>query len=201
MSHLLVIHTSINGADSLSSSLASEAAASWRQRHPGGAVTELDFSRTAVPHLTAATFAAFGTPEEERTSKQRSLVSQSDTFIRQLQQADELILAVPMYNFSIPSQLRAYFDHIARAGITFRYSPEGPVGLLTMDKVNVIATRGGKYAGTPLDTQTTYLRNFFAFLGLTEVEFVYAEGTAMGEEALATSIREARQAIHSLYAG
>lgn len=200
MAHLLVIHSSINGSDSLSSSLAAEARDAWKTRHPDGTVTEVDFSKTPVPHLTAETFGAFVTPESERTDAQQQLVRQSDEFIDQLQQATELVLAVPMYNFGVPSQLRSYFDHIARAGVTFSYTPEGPKGKLSMDKVTVVATRGGQYAGTPMDTQTEYLKNFLRFLGMDRVQFVYAEGTAMGEDALADAIAKARNALQLLNA-
>lgn len=200
MPRLLLIHTSLNGSNSLSSALANDAVTRWQERHPTGTVDELDFDTTPIPHLTAETFAAFITAAEERSSKQREQVALSDTLIEQLQSADELILAVPMYNFGVPSQLRAYFDHIARAGITFRYTPEGPVGMLAIPKAMVVATRGGRYVGTSLDTQSTYLKNFFAFVGVDNVEFVYAEGTAMGDDALAASIAGARSAIDALHA-
>jgi FMN-dependent NADH-azoreductase len=200
MPRLLVIHTSLNGSDSLSSTLANDAAARWQERNPTGTIEELNFASTPIPHLTADTFGAFNTATEDRTPNQQELVALSDSLIKQVQEANEVILAVPMYNFGVPSQLRAYIDHIARAGITFRYTPDGPVGMVELEKVTVIATRGGRYAGTALDTQTAYLKNFFRFLGVTNVEFVYAEGLAMGEEALAESIASARSAIEALHA-
>ena len=99
-----------------------------------------------------------------------------------------------MYNFGVPSQLKAYFDHIARAGVTFKYTEKGPVGMLSGKKVYVFAARGGLYAGTPLDTQTNYVRDFLRFLGMTDVEFVYAEGLAISpqskEEGLAKAAAE-----------
>ncbi len=200
MPRLLLIHTSLNGTESLSSALASEAVARWREQNPDGTIDELDFATSPIPHLTAETFKAFVTPSEERTGGQRDQVALSDALIAQLTGADEVILAVPMYNFGVPSQLRAYFDHIARAGITFRYTPTGPVGLVELNSLTVIATRGGRYVGTPLDTQSNYLKNFFGFLGIDNVNFIYAEGTAMGEEALTASISTARKAIDSLHA-
>ena len=93
-----------------------------------------------------------------------------------------IVLGLPMYNFGVPSQLKAYFDHIARAGVTFKYTEKGPVGQLTGKKAYVFAARGGLYAGTPLDTQTGYVRDFLRFLGIGDVEFVYAEGLNMGPE-------------------
>ena len=94
------------------------------------------------------------------------MVAYSDALIDELKQADVIVLGLPMYNFGVPSQLKAYFDHIARAGVTFSYTAEGPVGLLTGKKVYVFAARGGLYAGTPLDTQTSYVRDFLRFLGI-----------------------------------
>jgi FMN-dependent NADH-azoreductase len=105
-----------------------------------------------------------------------------------------------MYNFGIPSQLKAYFDHIARAGVTFRYTDKGPVGLLTGKKVYVMATRGGMYAGTPRDSQTAYVRDFLAFIGITDVEFVYAEGLNMGAESKDAALANAGTAISRLAA-
>jgi len=103
-----------------------------------------------------------------------------------------------MYNFGIPSTLKAYFDHIARAGVTFRYTANGPVGLLLNRKVTVIATRGGFYAGTAKDSATAYLRDFLAFIGLSDVEFVYAEGLAISAEQKQRSLNEAQQRIAGL---
>ena len=200
MPRLLLIHTSLNGSNSLSSALAGDAVARWQEKNPAGTIDERDFATTPIPHLTAETFGAFTTAAEDRTPEQNELVALSDTLIEQLRDADEAILAVPMYNFGVPSQLRAYFDHIARAGITFRYTPEGPVGMVELTKVTVVATRGGRHAGTALDTQSAYLKNFFSFLGVANVEFVYAEGTAMGEDALTASIASARNAIDALHA-
>ena len=101
-----------------------------------------------------------------------------------------IVIGLPMYNFGVPSTLKAYFDHVARAGVTFRYTATGPVGLLTGKKAYVFATRGGLYAGTPLDTQTAYVRDFLRFLGIADVEFVYAEGLAVGAERKDAALRE-----------
>src|SRR5258708_2397627 len=105
-----------------------------------------------------------------------------------------------MYNFGVPSTLKAYFDHIARAGVTFTYSEKGPKGLLTQKKAYVFAARGGLYAGTPLDTQTSYVRDFLRFLGIEDVEFVYAEGLAMGDAAKTEALAKATRAIEALSA-
>ena len=130
---------------------------------------------------------------EDRTPEQQAAVAYSDELIEEIKHAQTIVLGVPMYNFSVPSTLRAYFDHIARAGVTFRYTSAGPEGLLQGKRAYVFVTRGGLYAdGT--DTQTPYLRQFLGFVGI-EPQFVYAEGLAMGEEARQQSLAAARHAI------
>jgi FMN-dependent NADH-azoreductase len=109
-----------------------------------------------------------------------------------------IVLGLPMYNFGPPSTLKAYFDHVARAGVTFRYTDSGPVGLVTGKKVYVFAARGGLYAGTPRDTQTQYVRDFLAILGMNDVEFVYAEGLAVSEAAKHQGIARAHAHIDRL---
>ena len=200
MKTLLLIHTSLQGPDSLSSSLASDYVARWQSNNPNGRLISRDLASNPVPHLTAERFAAFTTSADERNTEQQAIAAFSDQLIHELQEADEILIAVPMHNFGIPSTLKAYFDHVARAGLTFRYTPDGPVGLLTNKRAIVFATRGGKYEGTPLDTQTSYMKTFLAFLGIDDTRFVYAEGTAMGEESLNAGIERARQQILALEA-
>jgi FMN-dependent NADH-azoreductase len=125
-------------------------------------------------------------------------VSYSDGLIGELKRADTIVLGLPMFNFGVPSMLKAYFDHIARAGETFGYTEKGPVGFLTGKKAYVFAARGGNYVGTMMDTQTAYVRQFLAFLGITDVEFVYAEGLAMGEPVKEKALASARTAARSL---
>jgi FMN-dependent NADH-azoreductase len=103
-----------------------------------------------------------------------------------------------MYNFGVPSTLKAYFDHVARAGATFRYTETGPVGLLTGKKAYVLATRGGAHAGTPRDVESAYVRQFLGFLGITDVEFVYAEGLAISEAGKQSSLASAVVAIERI---
>lgn len=157
-----------------------------------------DLASEPVPHLTAERFGAFVTPKEKRTPEQERVVAYSDELIHELKRADTVVLGLPLYNFGVPSMLKAYFDHIARAGVTFRYTEKGPVGLLTGKKAYVVATRGGLYEGTKLDTQTGYVRNFLAFLGITDVEFVYAEGLAISEASKSASLAKARESIRQL---
>ena len=153
-----------------------------------------------MPHLNGERFGAFITKPEERTDAQHAVVAYSDALIDELKRADIVVLGLPMYNFGVPSQLKAYFDHIARAGVTFKYTATGPVGLLTGKKVFVFAARGGLYAGSPLDTQTGYVRDFLAFLGMQDVQFVYAEGLAVSPESREAGLAKAAAEIASLAA-
>lgn len=159
-----------------------------------------DLATEPVPHLTAERFTAFLTPESERTPEQKAVVAYSDGLIDELRAADVIVLGLPMYNFGVPSTLKAYFDHIARAGVTFQYTNEGPKGLLTGKKVYVLATRGGSYQGTPADVQTGYVRLFLNFISITDVEFVYAEGLALGETQKTQALEKANAAILELAA-
>lgn len=195
---LLQINTSLFGEGGQSSQLANRFVAAYQQRHSRSDVFVRDIASDAVPHLDGARFAAFLSKPEERTAEQQAVVDFSDTLIRELQTADVIVLGLPLYNFGIPSQLKAYFDHVARAGVTFRYTENGPQGLLHGKKVYVFAARGGIYAGTALDTQTAFVRNFFAFIGITEVEFIYAEGLNMGGEKKDAALSAAYQAIERL---
>jgi len=194
MKTLLKIQTSLLGSSGQSSQLADRFAATWAARNPGGRVITRDLSSETVPHLTAERFAAFGTKHEERTADQHAVVAYSDALIDELRAADVIALAVPMYNFSVPSTLRAYFDHIARAGVTFRYTANGPEGLIAGKKAYVFVTRGGFY-GEAVDTQSAYLRQFLGFIGIKDVEFIYAEGLSHGEEVRTKSLATARHTI------
>lgn len=198
MRTLLLLKTSLFGDAGQSSLLADELAARWRAAHPGGRLIVRNLTAQSIPHLTAERFGAFISASDSRTTEQQAALELSDALIEELQAADDIVLAAPMYNFGIPSTLKAYFDHIARAGVTFRYTANGPVGLLLNRKVTVIATRGGFYAGTAQDSATAYLRDFLAFIGLSDVEFVYAEGLAISAEQKQRSLNEAQQRIAGL---
>jgi FMN-dependent NADH-azoreductase len=197
MKTLLKIQSSLLGPNGQSSQLADRFAANWLARNPGGRVITRDLSADTVPHLTAARFQAFGTKSEDRTAEQNEIVAYSDELIQELRDADTIVLAVPMYNFSVPSTLRAYFDHVARAGVTFRYSSNGPEGLITGKKAVLFVTRGGFYADTS-DTQSAYLRQFLGFIGIKDVEFVYAEGMSYGDEVRTKSLNTAHHTIAKL---
>ena len=200
MKTLLQIQTSMFSSGGESSRLAAQFVAQWRKANPAGRVIVRDIGRDPVPHLTAERFQSFLAQADARTAEQHAVAGYSDTLIDELRQADVIVLGLPMYNFGVPSTLKAYFDHVARSGVTFRYTEKGPQGLLTGKKAYVFATRGGLYVGTPLDTQTSYVRDFLRFLGIDDVEFVYAEGLAMGDAAKSEALAKAGRAIQSLSA-
>lgn len=150
---------------------------------PQARVVLRDLARDPAPIIDEAALGALFSPVEQRTPEQAARVAASDALIAEVQAADVIVLGVPMYNFGIPSQLKNWIDAIARAGVTFRYTENGPEGLLKGKKVFVAFARGGRYRGTPADTQTPYLQTVLGFVGLTDVRFVYAEGLNMGEEA------------------
>ena len=198
MKTLLQIRSSIFSNGGQSSRLAGRFVAAWRASNPGGKVIVRDLATEPVPHLDAARFGAFLAKPEERTPEQQAVVDYSDALIGELKRADVVVLGLPMYNFGVPSTLKAYFDHVARVGETFKYTEKGPVGLLTGKKVYVFAARGGMYAGTPNDTQTPFIRIFLSFLGMSDIEFVYAEGLAISEASKQHSLARAEAVIDAL---
>lgn len=200
MNTLLQINSSLFSGQGQSSRLADQFVATWRARHADARVVVRDLATEPVPHLDDARFAAFLAKPEARSPEQQAVAAYSDALIAELRAADVIVLGLPMYNLGIPSTLKAYFDHIARAGVTFRYTANGPEGLVTGKKVYVFAARGGRYSGTPLDSQTDFVRNFLAFIGITDVEFVYAEGLALGEDSRNAALGAAREQLERLAA-
>jgi FMN-dependent NADH-azoreductase len=198
MKTLLLIRSSILLGDGQSNRLADRYAAAWQNAHPEGRVIVRDLAENPLPHLDLARVGAYSTPAERRTPEQQALVAQSDELITELQGADVVVLGLPLYNFGVPSTLKAYFDHVARAGVTFRYTANGPEGLVKGKQVLVFTTRGGLYQGLPHDTQTPFVRNFLGFLGMTDVRFVHAEGLAMGDEPRAKGLQAAEAQIDAL---
>jgi len=200
MKNLLQLNSSIFSSSGQSTQLADQFVAAWRANQPDAQVTVRNLAQQPLPHLDAQRVLAFFAQPETRTPDQQIFVAESDALIDELKQAEIIVIGLPMYNFGIPSVLKAYFDQIARAGVTFRYTENGPEGLLTDKKAYVFATRGGQYAGTPLDSQTGYVRNFLGFLGITDVEFIYAEGLNMGDLNKEAALAEAQQQIAKLVA-
>jgi FMN-dependent NADH-azoreductase len=197
MSNVLLIHSSIFGAQSQSRALARE----FVTRLPTASVVERTLTPGTMPHLTGETMAAMVTPEAQRSERQKELVGLSDKLVAEIEAADTIVLAVPMYNFSIPSTLKAWIDHVARAGRTFRYTAAGPEGLLKGKKAYVVTARGGVYSEGPaavFDFQEPYLRAVLGFIGIKDVTFVHLEGLKISPEAAANGLAKARAKIESL---
>ena len=184
-----------NGQGSQSTRLANELVDQLRAAHPGASHTLRDLATHPHPVLDEATLVALFTPGEQRTPEQQARVALDDALIAELQAADVVVLGVPMINFGVTSQLKNWFDAVARARVTFAYTDKGPVGLLTGKKVYAVLTRGGIHRDQPTDTQVPYLRTMLGFLGMKDVEFVYAEGLSMGPEAEARALDAARAEI------
>lgn len=195
MKTILQIQSSLFNGNGQSSRLASAFVA---RAFPAAKLIVRDLARDPVPHLDAARFSAFTAKPEERTPEQQAVVAYSDALIDELRRADVIVLGLPMYNFGVPSQLKAWIDHIARAGETFRYTAGGPVGLLTGKKAYIFATRGGRYAGSAADTQTQYVRQLLEFVGIDDAEFVYAEGLAISEAARNAGLAAANERMETL---
>jgi FMN-dependent NADH-azoreductase len=195
MTTILQLNSAARSQGAQSTLLANELTAKLQQSNAGAKVVVRDLLANALPHLDESVLGAFFTPAENRTAEQAAIAAKSDALIAELQSADIVVIGAPMYNFGISSQLKTYFDWIARAGVTFRYTENGPEGLVKGKKVFVVAARGGKYAGTANDSQTPYLKTFLGFLGMTDVNFVYAEGLNMGPDSASAALAGAREAI------
>jgi FMN-dependent NADH-azoreductase len=203
--NILQVNTSArafdNGQGSQSTQLAGELVARLAADRSGARVTVRDLARQPHPALDEAALQAIFTPADARTPEQAVRAALDDALIAELQAADVLVLGVPMYNFGVSSQFKHWIDAVVRARVTFQYTEKGPQGLLAGKKVYAVMTRGGQYRGTPMDSLTPYVKTVLGFIGLTEVEFIYAEGLNMGPEAQAAGLAAARAEIERLAAG
>jgi FMN-dependent NADH-azoreductase len=193
--NILQINSSARSEGSHSTKLASMLAARLRSEHPDAILKVRDLSSTPHPVLDEAALQALFTPAEQRTPEQAARVALDDGLIAEIQAADVVVMGVPMYNFGISSQLKNWIDAISRARVTFQYTDKGPEGLLKNKKVYVVLTRGGLYRDTPNDTQVPYLKTVLSFLGMTDVQYVYAEGLAMGPQAEQEALASAQMQI------
>lgn len=202
MANLLVIESSPRSA-SVSGSVAKEYVTEWQRKHPAGKVVRRNVATSPAPFVTEQWIAAAYTPIENRAAEQNKILAVSDTLIDELEAADTIVLAVPMHNFGVSAQLKAWIDQVVRVGRTFSYTAQGPQGLLDENKkVVVIVARGGAYSGESpyafLDQQEPYLRTVLGFIGLKNVQFVYAENQARGVEAAEQGIKVGIQAALAL---
>ena len=198
--NILQINSSARRDASHSTRLATQIVERLHETAPESKLTVRDLNSAPHPVLDEAALGALFTPADQRTPDQNARVALDDALIAEIQAADVVVLGVPMYNFGVPAPLKNWIDAISRAGVTFRYTEKGPEGLLKGKKVYVALTRGGQYRNTPADTQVPYLKTVFTFLGLTDVQFVYAEGLAMGPDAERNGIASAQQQIEEALA-
>ena len=184
-----------NGQGSQSTRLANELVEQLRGANPAATLTLRDLGAQPHPALDEAALGALFTPADARSAEQHARVALDQVLIDEVKAADVIVIGVPMVNFGITSQLKNWIDAIAKAGITFKYTDTGPVGLVEGKKVYAVLARGGIYRDQPHDTQVPYLRQTLGFLGLTDIEFIYAEGLAMGPDAQARALASARAEI------
>lgn len=196
--NLLHISSSLFGSDGKSSQLSRHFIQQWQAHYPQARISERDLAAQPVPHLDSARLHAHLTAPEQRTPEQQALARLADELIEELQSHEVLLLSVPLYNFGIPSTLKAWIDHVARAGATFRYTATGPEGLLKNKKAYVMTARGGAYLGTAADTQTPYLQTLLGFLGIEEVTFIHAERLNMDTARQPQILAEAKAEIDKL---
>ena len=200
MRNALIITSSAQAGESVSGRLAREFEAQLTAAHPGVRIVRRDVGADTIPHLTAETVAAIrGTPE---TAAERSARALSDTLVSELQRADLIVIASPMYNFGMSSTLKTWFDHVLRAGVTFRYSESGPEGLLKNKKAVVIESRAGLYSGdgpaAAMDSQEPHIRTLLSFMGVDNVAWVRAEKLAFGPDMAKDSIEGAIAELRDL---
>jgi len=194
--NILAVDASARQDGSISRTLTADLLQALADRHGETAVTERDLAR-GLPFIDTAWVEANFTPDEERTNTHRQTLAQSDALVAELKAADVLVIGAPIYNFSIPAVLKAWVDMIARARLTFRYTENGPEGLLTGKKAFVVVPSGGVPIGSPVDFATPYLRQALAFIGITDVEFIGAQGADRGNhDALDTARARIAELVH-----
>jgi len=195
---ILQVNSSARTDGSHSTRLASAMTERVRAENPRATLAVRDLSRVPHPVLDEVALGALFTAPEQRTVEQAARVALDDVLIAEIQAADVVVVGVPMYNFGISSQLKNWIDAISRARVTFQYTEKGPEGLLKGKKVYIALTRGGTYRNTPNDPQVPYLTMIFGFLGMTDLQFVYAEGLAMGPEAEQQALASAHAQIEEV---
>lgn len=180
MSRVLVIESSARQQDSISRQLTRDFVNQWQTTHPADQITLRDLAVNPVPHLDANLLGGWMKPADQRNGDELQALARSNELTDEVLAADVLVLAAPMYNFTIPSTLKAWLDHVLRAGFTFKYTETGPQGLLTGKRAYILTARGGIHAGASSDHQEPYLRQVMAFIGIHDVTFIHAEGLNLG---------------------
>ncbi len=193
MSRVLALKSSILGDYSQSNKLVED----FIKNADQDKLTVRDLAANPLPVLDFEVATALRATED-LSQEQQAVVDLSDTLIEEVKAADTLVIAAPMYNFTIPTQLKNWIDLIARAGVTFKYTENGVQGLIEGKKAIVVTTRGGIHKDSPTDNVTPYLRTVLGFVGITDVEFVYAEALNMGEDAASKGISEAQSQLATM---
>ena len=198
MSNVLIIESSARQQDSFSRQLTRQFISQWQAAHPADQVTVRDLALAPVPHLDASLLGGWMKPEGQRNADEQISLQRSNELTDELLAADVLVLAAPMYNFAIPSTLKAWLDHVLRAGVTFKYTETGPQGLLVGKKAYVLTARGGLYAGSTSDHQEPYLRQVMAFIGIHDVTFIHAEGMNLGGDFQEKGLNQAKARLSEI---
>ena len=198
--NILQINSSARVEGSQSTVLANDIATRLRVANPGATLTVRDLAATPHPVLDEAALGALFTPAAQRSAEQAARVALDDALIAQVQAADAIVLGVPMYNFAISAQLKNWIDAICRVKVTFQYTEKGPEGLLKGKKVYVALARGGIYRDAPADSQVPYLKTVLGFLGMTDVQFFYAEGLAISPDNAKQALARAHADIEAALA-
>ena len=197
--NILHIDSSPSGAESFSRRITGELVEKLKQETPGATVTHRDLVAQPFPHIDPAKLGAMFLPDDKRTPEQAKIMANSDAAIKELFAADTIVIGSPMYNFSIPTQLKSWIDHVVLPGKTFNYSDHGPVGALPSGKkVYIVVARGGVYSEgqmKALEHQDSYLKAILGFIGLTDVTVIPVEGVSMGAEAQSKAVASAEAAI------
>ena len=180
MSRVLIIESSARQQDSVSRQLTQTFISQWKAAHPDDQITVRDLAVNPVPHLDINLLGGWMKPAEQRNDIEQVALERSNQLTDELLAADVLVMAAPMYNFAIPSTLKAWLDHVLRAGVTFKYTATGPQGLLTGKRAIVLTARGGIHTGATSDHQEPYLRQVMGFIGIHDVTFIHAEGMNLG---------------------
>ena len=194
MKTLLHVKSSLFGDQGQSAQLAGSFISRWTQENPDSSVIERDLAADPVPHLDAFRMGALNTPEADRSAEQQAVVELADQLLAEVKAADVIVIGLPMYNFSVPSQLKSWFDHLARAGVTFQYTETGVEGLIEDRPVYLISTRGGVYGDEGSNMQISYVKQLLSFMGLNNQQLVVAEGLAMDDHRDA-ALEKARAAL------
>ncbi|PDT34995.1 FMN-dependent NADH-azoreductase [Rhizobium sp. M10] len=200
MSSILLL-TSSPRAESLSTPIAVDLAEKLKNQKPGSVVVRRDLASNPLPHIDDLFTGAIRKPAEARTAEEVAAIKTSDELVNELFAADTIVISTGLINFNIYSSLKTWIDNVARAGVTFKYTESGPVGLVTGKKVYVVLTSGGVYSqgpAAPLNHAVPYLESIFGFLGITDVETIYVEGLAFGPEAAEKAIEAAKSRVEEI---